>query len=90
METQWLPTHTTDPVMTAYVDGLRQYAKTNGVPLFKRHALMKHLIEAEAVLPTDLIGDDRLHMRDAAYACTAAVLAERIVASVPRRVALQD
>ncbi len=88
MESQWLPTHTQNPVMAAYINGLRQFAKANGVPLFKRHALMQHLIDAESVPATDLIGEDGLHKRDAAYACTAVVLAERIVASVPQRMAL--
>ncbi|MDX2103845.1 MAG: GDSL-type esterase/lipase family protein [Alphaproteobacteria bacterium] len=84
METQWLPTHEGDPTLAAYIDGLRTLARETGTPLFRRHALMTHLIEDQRVPAERLIGEDKLHMRDEAYACTAAVLADRILATLPQ------
>jgi hypothetical protein len=52
------------------------------VAVFRRFAVMRHLISSRQYKMEDLISSDGLHMNDVSYSCIAHLLADSLVAAV--------
>lgn len=67
MDQQWCQRLSGADNAAAYGEALHALAAELGVPVIKRHALMKSWAARGLLTPTQMIGPDGLHMTDAGY-----------------------
>jgi acyl-CoA thioesterase-1 len=63
------------------VDSISAVAHDMNVAVFRRFAVMRHLISSGQYKMEDLISSDGLHMNDVSYSCIAHLLADSIAAA---------
>ena len=66
-------------ILRRYQDAMAEVAVRQNVPLFDRHKLMKHWIDAGIYGYSDILAGDRFHPNDLTYRCMADVMADLIV-----------
>jgi len=90
MDMQFAPKVLAHPLYREMERSLAELAKEEGVPVFRRFALMRHWIETGAFAMAGMIAADELHMNDASYGCLAQKLADALVADLARGSAVAD
>jgi lysophospholipase L1-like esterase len=79
MDMQFAPAVTSRPGYREMEDEIASLAKAQGVPLFRRFAVMRHWVEAGQFSAATMLAPDGLHMNDASYRCLGRMLADAIV-----------
>lgn len=63
---------------TDYLRVMREVAEAERVPLFRRFAIMKHLVTSRQHTAEELLAPDNFHLNDLSYGCLADLLADAI------------
>jgi acyl-CoA thioesterase-1 len=79
MEPQYCRAIADAPDGTAYVQAVRNLGSAYGVPVNRRHELMRGWLESGRFRYGDIVTADDLHMADAGYAALARAVADQIV-----------
>lgn len=61
-----------------YLRAMTQLAAEKGVPVLKRHAFMKHLLDSRQFTPAQILAPDLFHLNDLSYRCVGHLVAEAI------------
>lgn len=77
MEAQFMPELETERTRVM-LKAIRAMAAQQGVPLLRRHDLMRHWLARGALTLETLLSADRLHMTDASYRCLASSVARLV------------
>jgi lysophospholipase L1-like esterase len=67
-----------------YVAVMRAVARDQGVPVFRRYAIMKHLIASGQHSVDGLLWKDKFHLNDTSYRCLAELMAEAVEKEIRR------
>lgn len=67
-----------------FVAVMRSVAREQGVPVFRRYEIMKHLIASGQHSVADLLWKDEFHMNDRSYGCVAELMAQAIEGEIRR------
>jgi acyl-CoA thioesterase I len=81
MDPQFSPRVLARPTHPFIVDSISAVAHDMNVAVFRRFAVMQHLISSGQYKIEDIISSDGLHMNDASYGCIAHLLADSLVAA---------
>jgi acyl-CoA thioesterase I len=81
MDPQFSPRVLARPTHSFIVDSISAMAHNMNVAVFRRFAVMRHLISSGQYKMEDLISSDGLHMNDVSYSCIARLLADSITAA---------
>ena len=77
------------PVSLDFRDALRAIGDELGVPVIRRHTLMREWLDKGELTPDELLSPDGLHMADGGYAKLAETIAAEIVpVAATKRLAL--
>jgi acyl-CoA thioesterase-1 len=79
MDMQFAPTVLAHPLYREMERSLAEVAKEEGVPVFRRFALMRSWIESGQLDFTTMLSPDGLHMNDLTYGCIGRILADAIM-----------
>ena len=79
MDMQFAPKVLAHPLYREMERGLAELAKEEGVPVFRRFALMRNWIESGQLDFTTMLSPDGLHMNDLTYGCIGHILADVII-----------
>ncbi len=79
MDMQFAPKVLAHPLYREMERGLAELAKEEGVPVFRRFALMRNWIESGQLDFTTMLSPDGLHMNDLTYGCIGRILADAII-----------
>jgi acyl-CoA thioesterase I len=82
MDPQFAPRVLARPTHPFIVDSISAMAHDMNVAVFRRFAVMRHLISSGQYKTEDIISSDGLHMNDVSYSCIARLLADSVVAAV--------
>lgn len=61
-----------------YLAEMRKAAEHHNIPLFRRFAIMKHLVKSGQHTTEELLAPDNFHLNDLSYGCLADLLADAI------------
>ena len=61
-----------------YLTEMRLAAERHAIPLFRRFAIMKHLVRSGQHTTEELLAPDNFHLNDLSYGCLADLLADAI------------
>ncbi len=78
VDMQYYPRSERVAVYDDYLKAMRQVAETHKVPLFRRFAIMKHLVKSGQHTPEQLLAPDNFHLNDLSYGCLADLMADAI------------
>jgi acyl-CoA thioesterase I len=81
MDPQFAPRVLARPTHPFIVDSISAVAHDMNVAVFRRFAVMRHLISSGQYKMEDIISSDGLHMNDVSYNCIAHLLADSIAAA---------
>ena len=81
MDPQFAPRVIARPTHLFIVDSIGAVAHDMNVAVFRRFAVMRHLISSGQYKMENLISSDGLHMNDVSYSCIAHLLADSIAAA---------
>ena len=81
MDPQFAPRVLARPTHPFIVDSISAVANDMNVAVFRRFAVMRHLISSGQYKMEDIISSDGLHMNDVSYSCIAGLLADSIAAA---------
>lgn len=79
MDMQFAPKVLAHPLYREMEHGLAVLAKEQGIPLFRRFALMQHWVESGQLDFVTMLSADGLHMNDLSYGCIGRALADAVV-----------
>jgi acyl-CoA thioesterase-1 len=79
MDLQYAPAVLAHPLHRDMVHGIAKLAKEDGVPLFRRFALMRHWVQSAQLDFTSMLAPDGLHLNDLSYGCIGRMLGDAIV-----------
>jgi acyl-CoA thioesterase I len=79
MDMQYAPKILTHPLYREMERSLAVVAKEQGIPVFRRFALMRHWITSGQLDFATMLSPDGLHMNDLSYGCIGHVLAEAVI-----------
>jgi lysophospholipase L1-like esterase len=78
VDMQFYPRSERVAVYGDYLKAMRDVADEMSVPLFRRFAIMKHLVKSGQYTSDQLLAPDNFHLNDLSYGCLADLLAEAI------------
>jgi lysophospholipase L1-like esterase len=78
VDMQFYPRSERVAVYGDYLKAMRTVADEQNVPLFRRFAVMKHLVKSGQYTPDQLLAPDNFHLNDLSYGCLADLLADAI------------
>jgi lysophospholipase L1-like esterase len=81
MDPQFAPRVLGRPTHPFIIDSISAVAHDMNVAVFRRFAVMRHLISSGQYKMEDIISGDGLHMNDVSYSCIAGLLADSIAAA---------
>jgi acyl-CoA thioesterase-1 len=81
MDPQFSPRVLARPTHPFIVDSISAVARNMNVAVFRRFAVMRHLISSGQYKMEDIISSDGLHMNDVSYSCIARLMADSIAAA---------
>jgi acyl-CoA thioesterase I len=84
MDPQFAPRVIARPTHPFIVDSISAVTHDMNVAVFRRFAVMRHLISSGQYKMEDIISSDGLHMNDVSYSCIARLLADSIAAAAER------
>ena len=61
-----------------YLSTIWSVAQEKSVPVLKRHAFMKHLVDSRQFTPAQLLAPDLFHLNDLSYRCLGNLVADAI------------
>jgi acyl-CoA thioesterase-1 len=79
MDMQFAPKVLAHPLYREMERSLAELAKEEGVPVFRRFALMRNWVESGQLDFTTMLSTDGLHMNDLTYGCISRILADAII-----------
>lgn len=84
VDPQFYPRAATVPLYSQYVAVTRSVAREQGVPLFRRYAIMQHLVASGQHTVDGLLWTDKFHLNDTSYACLAELMAGAVEDEIRR------
>jgi lysophospholipase L1-like esterase len=78
VDMQFYPRSERVAVYGDYLKAMRMVAERESVPLFRRFAIMKHLVKSGQYTSDQLLAPDNFHLNDLSYGCLADLLADAI------------
>lgn len=84
VDPQFYPRAANVPLYPQYVAVTRSVAREQGVPVFRRYAIMQHLIASGQHTVDGLLWTDKFHLNDTSYACLAELMAEAVEEEIRR------
>lgn len=84
VDPQYYPRAAGVPRYEDFVAVMRAVAREQGVPVFRRYAIMKHLIASGQQSADMFLWKDKFHMNDTSYACLAELMAEAVAGEIRR------
>lgn len=85
VDPQFYPRPATVPRYEDYIAVMHRVAKAHGVPVFRRYAIMKHLVASGQFSVDALLWRDKFHLNDVSYGCLAELMASAMAAHVRQR-----
>jgi acyl-CoA thioesterase I len=79
MDLQFAPKVLAHPLYREMERSLAVLAKEQGVPVFRRFALMRNWLESGRLDFTTMLSPDGLHMNDLTYGCIGRILADAVI-----------
>jgi acyl-CoA thioesterase-1 len=79
MDMQFAPKILAHPLYRDMERGLAVLAKEQGIPVFRRFALMQHWVESGQLDFVTMLSPDGLHMNDLSYGCIGRALADAVI-----------
>jgi acyl-CoA thioesterase I len=79
MDMQFAPKVLAHPLYREMERNLAELAKEEGVPVFRRFALMRNWVESGQLDFATMLSPDGLHMNDLTYGCISRILADAII-----------
>ncbi len=83
MDLQFYPAISHEASYAVYVDRIRQVARRERVPVFRRYDIMRYWSTRPE--SAGMLSEDSFHLSDRGYGCIAELLAETIAQAVPSR-----
>lgn len=83
MDLQYYPAISHEAAYAVYVDRIRQVARRERVPVFRRYDIMRYWSTKPE--SSGMLSADNFHLSDRGYGCIAELLAETIAKAVPER-----
>jgi lysophospholipase L1-like esterase len=87
VDPQYYPRSAGVPRYEDYISVMRRVARENGVPVFRRYAIMRYLISSGQHTVDSLLWKDKFHLNDVSYGCLAELMAQAVEAEIRRPVA---
>ncbi len=84
IDPQYYPRSAGVPRYEEFVSVMRAVAREQGVPVFRRYAIMKHLIASGQQSADLFLWKDKFHLNDNSYACLAELMAEAVEGEIRR------
>lgn len=84
VDPQYYPRAAGVPRYEDFVAVMRAVAREQGVPVFRRYAIMKHLIASGQQSADVFLWKDKFHLNDTSYACLARLMAEAVEGEIRR------
>jgi lysophospholipase L1-like esterase len=78
VDMQFYPRSERVAVYGDYLQVMHSVAAEQGVPLFRRYAMMKYLLKSGQYTSAQLLAPDNFHLNDLSYGCLAELLADAI------------
>jgi acyl-CoA thioesterase I len=85
IDQQFYPRAATVPRYEDYIAVMHKVAKAHHVAVFKRYAIMQHLISSGQHSVDALLWQDKFHLNDFSYGCLAELMAKAVFERVQRR-----
>jgi acyl-CoA thioesterase I len=85
VDPQFYPRSTTVPHYETYVARMHAIAQAHRIPVFRRYAIMKHLIASGQQSVDTFLWRDKFHLNDLSYACLAELMAAAVKDRLQRR-----
>jgi acyl-CoA thioesterase-1 len=85
VDPQFYPRSTTVPHYEAYVARMHAIAQAHRIPVFRRYAIMKHLIASGQHSIENFLWRDKFHLNDLSYGCLAELMAAAVKERLQRR-----
>jgi acyl-CoA thioesterase I len=85
IDPQFYPRSTTVPHYEKYVATMHAIAEAHRIPVFRRYAIMKHLIASGQHSIDTFLWKDKFHLNDLSYGCLAELMAAAVKERVQRR-----
>jgi len=90
IDPQFYPRSTTVPHYEKYVSTMHAIAEAHRIPVFRRYAIMKHLITSGQHTIEKFLWRDKFHLNDISYGCLAELMAVAVKDRLQRRDAAPD
>jgi acyl-CoA thioesterase I len=84
VDPQYYPRSAGVPRYEEYVAVMRRVALEHRVPVFRRYAIMQHLIASGQHSVDGLLWEDKFHLNDTSYRCLAQLMAEAVEGEIRR------
>lgn len=84
VDPQYYPRSAGVPRYEDFVAVMRAVAREQGVPIFRRYAIMKHLLASGQQSADVFLWKDKFHLNDRSYACLAELMAEAVEGEIRR------
>lgn len=85
VDPQYYPRAATVPRYEEYVAVMDSIAEAHRVPVFRRYAIMRHLVSSGQHPVDALLWTDKFHLNDLSYGCLAKLMAAAVAERVRRR-----
>lgn len=85
VDPQFYPRSKTVPHYETYVARMHAIAQEHRIPVFRRYAIMKHLIASGQQSVDTFLWHDKFHLNDLSYACLADLMAAAVKDRLQRR-----
>ena len=85
IDPQFYPRSTTVPHYEKYVSTMHAVAQAHRIPVFRRYAIMKHLIASGQHSVDKFFWRDKFHLNDVSYGCLAELMAAAVKERLQRR-----
>lgn len=85
VDPQYYPRAATVAHYAEFVTVMHRVAHAHGVPVFRRYAIMQHLIASGQHSVDALLWKDKFHLNDVSYACLAELMAKAVAEQIRRR-----
>jgi len=84
VDPQYYPRSAGVPRYEDFVAVMRAVAREQGVPVFRRYAIMKHLLASGQQSEDGFLFKDKFHLNDTSYACLAELMADAVEGEIRR------
>lgn len=85
VDPQFYPKSVTVARYAEFVAVMHQVARGHGVPVFRRYAIMQHLVSSGQLSVEAMLWKDKFHLNDVSYGCLAELMANAVAAQIRTR-----